>query len=79
MSGGRWNYQSWQIQEQIEDLSISIDKFKKFAKAIAESEHIIDWAECGDTVRRREDGSGAEKDLYDLWLKTFDEAFGEDG
>ena len=79
MSGGRWGYQSWQIQEQVEDLSLSIDKFRKFTKAIAESEHIIDWAECGDTVRRREDGSGAEKDLYDLWLKTFDDVFHGEG
>ena len=48
----------------------------KFIEAIAESEHIIDWAEAGDTVRRREDGSGAERDLYDLWLKTFNEVYG---
>lgn len=79
MSGGRWNYQYWNVQDQVEDLSLSIEKFKKFTKAIGESEHIIDWAESGDTVRRREDGSGAEKDLYDLWLKTFDEVFGEGG
>jgi hypothetical protein len=78
-SGGRWNYQSWRIQDQIENLDLSILKFKAFAKAIAESEHLIDWAECGDTVRRREDGSGAERDLYDLWLKTFDEVFGGSG
>ena len=69
MSGGAWGYQSWKIKEQIEPVS-------KFIAAIAESEHIIDWAESGDTVRRREDGSGAERDLYDLWLKTFNEVFG---
>jgi hypothetical protein len=69
MSGGRWGYQSWKIKDSAEGLA-------RFVEAIAESEHIIDWAESGDTVRRREDGSGAERDLYDLWLKVFDEAFG---
>lgn len=70
MSGGRWGYQSWKIKDWAEFVP-------RFIGAIAESEHIIDWAECGDTVRRREDGSGAERDLYDLWLKTFDEVYGE--
>jgi hypothetical protein len=69
VSGGRWGYQSYNIQNTGE-------RAARFIKAIADSEHIIDWAECGDTVRRREDGSGAERDLYDLWLKTFDEVFG---
>lgn len=69
MSGGAWGYQSYRIREQAKAVG-------KFIEAIAESEHIIDWAESGDTVRRREDGSGAERDLYDLWLKTFNEVFG---
>jgi hypothetical protein len=69
VSGGAWGYQSWKIKESAEMVG-------KFIEAIAESEHIIDWAECGDTVRRREDGSGAERDLYDLWLKTFNAVFG---
>lgn len=69
MSGGHWNYQQYKIEEQAEMVAA-------FLKAVAASEHIIDWAECGDTVRRSEDGSGAERDLYDLWLKTFDEVFG---
>ena len=68
MSGGRWNYQAHRIREWGESIP-------EFMEAIAESEHIIDWAESGDTVRRREDGSGAERDLYDLWLKTFEEVF----
>ena len=70
MSGGAWGYQSWKIKDSAEMVS-------KFIEAIAESEHIIDWAESGDTVRRREDGSGAERDLYDLWLKTFNQVFGD--
>lgn len=69
MSGGRWNYQQWRIHDWAEHAP-------KFIEAIAQSEHIIDWAESGDTVRVREDGSGAERDLYDLWLKTFNEVFG---
>lgn len=70
MSGGTWNYQSWRIKD-------SAPHIARFVEAIAESEHIVDWAEAGDTVRRREDGSGAEHDLYELWLKTFNEVYGE--
>lgn len=69
MSGGNWGYQQWRIKEEAE-------RFAKFMGAVAESEHIVDWAESGDTVRCREDGSGAERDLYDLWLKTFNEVYG---
>ena len=69
MSGGRWGYQSWKIKDMAPMMA-------RFAEAIGESEHIIDWAECSDTVRRREDGSGAERDLYDLWLKVFEETYG---
>jgi hypothetical protein len=70
LSGGVWGYQSWKIKDSAEMVG-------KFIEAIAESEHIIDWSESGDTVRRREDGSGAERDLYDLWLKTFNEVYGD--
>lgn len=69
VSGGRWDYQSWKIK----DLAPMV---AQFVEAIGESEHIVDWAESGDTVRRREDGSGAERDLYDLWLKVFTEVYG---
>ncbi len=78
MSGGRWNYQSWRLEDMASDLENCtgpLGSLAKFLRAVAQSEHIIDWAECGDTVRRREDGSGAERDLYDLWLKTFDEVY----
>lgn len=73
MSGGRWGYQSHRIR----DWAGVIPRLGKFIDAIAQSEHIIDWAESGDTVRRREDGSGAEHDLYELWLATFNDAFEE--
>lgn len=79
MSGGRWNFQSWKIVDLFEDVGNDLEKLRKFAKVIGESEHIVDLAECGDAVRRREDGSGAERDLYDLWLKTFDEIYGGGG
>ena len=49
---------------------------RKIIEAVAESEHIVDWAEAGDTSRRRDDGSGAEHDLYELWLKTFNDIYG---
>jgi hypothetical protein len=60
MSGGRWNYQKDKIEERA-------DQIAAFLKAVAQTERIVDWAECGDT--RRED---AEHELYDLWVKTFD-------
>lgn len=70
MSGGAWGYQSWKIKDTAPVIA-------KFIEAIAESEHIVDWAISGDTARRREDGSGAERDLFDLWLRTFNEVYGE--
>jgi hypothetical protein len=73
MSGGRWNYQEYKILDAAEETK----KLLVFADAVARSEHIVDWAESGDTVRRCEDGSGAERDLYDLWLKTFDDVYGD--
>jgi hypothetical protein len=69
MSGGAWNYQQYRIEEDAERVAA-------FLRAVAKSEHIVDWAESGDTARRREDGSGAERDLYDLWVKTFNEVYG---
>ncbi len=71
MSGGAWGYQQFRIEElasQLEDDRVVI---VELLKAAAKSEKILDWSESCDTVRRREDGSGAEKDLYDLWLDTF--------
>lgn len=74
MSGGHWGYQQWRIQEQAED---AVRLIRAFGEAIAQSEHIIDWQISGDTIRRDPvDGHGAERDLYDLWLKTFEEVYG---
>jgi len=77
MSGGRWNYQQWRIADMADAIKADTYPLVEFIKAVAESEHIVDWAECGDTVRRREDGSGAERDLYDLWLRTFNRVYGD--
>lgn len=71
MSGGTWQYKSYELAEWGE-------KVQAFMTAVSESEHIIDWAEAGDTARRNDDGSGAEHDLYELWLKTFNEVYGDD-
>lgn len=75
MSGGAWGYQDGRIRELLSDDG-SVALARRLLEAVAQSEHIVDWAESGDTVRRREDGSGAERDLYDLWLATFNDAFG---
>lgn len=64
MSGGHWDYQSWKLEEEAE-------KWAKLMKAIGQSEHIVDWAICGDTSEET-----AGKQLYELWLKTFEEVFG---
>ena len=78
MSGGRWNYQQWKILDLAEQIENGVHPLAEFIRAVAESEHIVDWAESGDTVRRREDGSGAERDLYDLWLKTFNKVYSDE-
>ena len=75
MSGGAWNYQQFRIEELASGLAENRDVLVELLKAAAQSEHIVDWAESGDTVRRREDGSGAERDLYDLWLATFEKLY----
>ena len=43
----------------------------KLLKVVAETEHIVDWAVSGDTLR-----SEAAVELFDLWEHTFDEVFG---
>ena len=77
MSGGQWNYQAYRIEEIADALEDHRAVIVELLKAAVRSEHIIDWSESGDTTRRREDGTGAEKDLYDLWLETFRRLYGE--
>lgn len=76
MSGGTWNYKQWEILDLAELLEQRALPLAEFIKAVAQTEHIIDWAEAGDTTRRADDGSGAERQLYDLWLNTFNRVYG---
>lgn len=64
MSGGRWAY----MEHKLREMSVDV---QKLLEAVAQSEHIVDWSECSDTSR-----ADAEKELYDLWVKTFDEVSG---
>lgn len=75
MSGGRWNYQAENIVRIADELVENRFMLIEIVKSAAKSERIIDYAESGDSVRRREDGTGAEKDLYDLWYQTFSTMF----
>lgn len=70
MSGGHWGYQSWKLRDAMLDEG-ELAKLRKFVEAVAKTEHIVDWAICGDTLREN-----AEHELFDLWVKTFDEVFG---
>ena len=76
VSGGHWRYQSYRIEELASELDTRTNVLVELVRAAARTEHIIDWSESGDTVRRREDGSGAERDLYDLWRDTFNRLYG---
>jgi len=76
MSGGAWGCQQHRLRELAEEIESGKLELPRLIRAVADSEKIVDWSECGDTVRRREDGTGAEKDLYDLWLETFEELYG---
>ena len=63
MSGGAWNYQQYKIEEKTEELA-------KLLKAVAQTEHIVDWAISCDTTRE-----DAARELFDLWVKTFNELY----
>ncbi len=65
MSGGTWNYKAMSIVEEAQ-------RMQRLLTAVAASEHIVDWSEALDTSREH-----AEKKLYDLWLQTFNEIYGE--
>jgi hypothetical protein len=64
MSGGAWGYQQYRIEEKAVEIAALL-------RAVAESEHIVDWSESCDTLRE-----DAERQLYDLWVKTFNEVYG---
>ena len=78
MSGGTWGYQQYRIEEITEAFDTQRSVIVELLKAAARSEHIVDWAESGDTIRETVDGRpGAEKQLYDLWLETFGRLYGD--
>jgi hypothetical protein len=77
MSGGAWGYQEFRIEELAESLVEDRRVLVELLKAAARSEHIVDWAECGDSIRETRHGRpGAEQLLYDLWLETFNKLYG---
>jgi hypothetical protein len=63
MSGGAWGYKQWEIVEEA-------DRIKKFLSAVAKTEHIVDWAVCGDTSKEE-----AAQELFDLWESVFNEVY----
>ena len=70
MSGGKWNYRQFEIEE-VAYGQVS-QEYREILLAVAQTEHIIDWAECSDTSR-----VSAEHALYELWISTFDKVFGD--
>ena len=64
MSGGAWQYQQYHIEEKAEEIAALL-------KAVAETEHIVDWAVSGDTLR-----SEAASELFDLWERIFNKVYG---
>ena len=56
MSGGTWGYQQFRIEELAEALTEDRHILVELLKAAARSEHIVDWAESGDTIRETRDG-----------------------
>lgn len=64
MSGGAWNYQRYRIEEDAE-------RVREFMLAVAKTEEIVDRGECGDDSKER-----AQRDLYELWVETFDRVLG---
>ena len=64
MSGGMWEYRQYEIEEEA-------DRVRAFLRAVARSEHIVDWSECCDTLRK-----DAEHELYDLWVGVFNKVYG---
>ena len=64
MSGGTWQYQQYRLEEKADEIA-------KLLRAVAETEHIVDWAVCGIMLR-----SEAALELFALWKRTFNEIYG---
>lgn len=72
MSGEAFNapINEQRIRELAPDLA-------KVAEAVADSLHIVAWAEAGDTARRKPEGDDAEHRLYERWLALFTSLYGD--
>lgn len=64
MSGGRWGYQRYRLEEKAEEVG-------KLLQAVAETEELVDWAVSGDSNQAE---AGAK--LLALWERTFTELYG---
>lgn len=71
MSGGHWDYQQFRIEEMAAEYAED-SRTRAFLEAVALSEHLCDWAICGDT-----DPESAGKKLYELWVATFEKVYGD--
>ena len=63
MSGGTWNYAQYQIEEWAQFMKDSMN-------LLAKLEHIVDWAEAGDTSKEK-----AQAHVYSELVRFFDEHF----
>jgi hypothetical protein len=70
MSGGAWGHKEQHILDLAER---GREEISQLLAAAAFTEHIVDWAVCGDT-----DKESAAKQLFDLWKSTFDDLYGRD-
>jgi hypothetical protein len=65
MSGGRWGYR--ELKYRFLDES-DLHEIMQLLQAVGECLHRIDYAECGDSSREKE-----EKRVYDILLDKADE------
>jgi hypothetical protein len=66
MSGGHWSYAQFKIEEHIEQTRDAV-------KAIAKTEHALDWCICGDTGY-----DTAFTEMWKIWSEFFDKYYGDD-
>lgn len=71
MSGGAWNYQEYRLQEKADMLTQEI---AELLRAVAATEHLVDWSESGDSSR-----AYAEPRIYDVWLEVFERLYHDHG
>ena len=67
MSGGRWDYAQYKIEDLAAEYRVG-SKVHILLMAVAKCEHLIDWAEAGDSAR-----ANAEPKVYDILRGAFSE------